>query len=195
MGIIVPLKFQTFCPIISHLIVTAPSPPHSPLSPRSPLSSHHRLTWQLAAWLFHNGDGEGKGIGRERKGSCVVIRGDIIIEPPRRCWGRVVRGQMRCGNSEIHSSIRKPNQVCNSQMIHQPTEILLPVRRALHVLQLHSYRTDIGGKITKPSSKMEMDFGKIQPSGEGCLLHTTWLRERERLSLKMGRFSSRHVNS
>ena len=63
MGIIVPLKFQTFCPIISHLIVPwAPSlPALSPLSPRWPVASHHRLTWQLAAWLFHNGEGEWKG--------------------------------------------------------------------------------------------------------------------------------------
>ena len=31
MGIIVPLKFQTFCPIISHLIVTAERTAPSPL--------------------------------------------------------------------------------------------------------------------------------------------------------------------
>ena len=57
MGIIVPLKFQTFCPIISHLIVpwapSLPSPATRPSAILTPLAlsplPHRRLLWEKCA--------------------------------------------------------------------------------------------------------------------------------------------------
>ena len=96
------------------------------LSPRWPVASHHRLTWQLAAWLFHNGEGRERGEeleGERRRGSCVVITGDIIIEEGTNALWELANTLVR----------GKTNQGCNSQIIHQP-EILLPETE----LQLHS---------------------------------------------------------
>ena len=93
-----------------------------------PVASHHRLTWQLAAWLFHNGEGEERKelVGREREGKLRRHR----RRHHNRGGDKCVVGTL--GNTLVRG---ETNQDFNSQVIHQP-EILFPLPSEL---QFHSY--------------------------------------------------------